>query len=454
MRYDGVREGEGERPTVFLVEEHPDHAVVLSEILEERGFRVELHRARDVIGAPLPGPVLLSTATDPDAAARLLARLRSRPSRPPVFVLDGPGRRWDPASAAGGGVVAGVLSKETGTAFCERLGNLLAAWRERPPGTGTDGRPRLPHADPCAAAVVRIRLARLVRLLGRLAPLAHLGGPAAAPLAEVLARADDLARRAARAAGRPPPGATAAFRPADLVLVRRRAWEILAGVPVGVAPGPVPTSVAGNPARIARLLDGLVLGAALVARERAGAVQVSLQPPGPDETSRGVAVRIAPGEGIEAGSTCGELAEELGLPFVVEAGTAIVTLPGARSSDAGAAAAPRTVLVASPPGGPGDQVAAFARERGGRVTRAMSAAEVRDLLSAGCLFDVAFLGLPGEAILEELAAASPRTVTIGLGEASADDVAALLEGDGLGWLAAPPSSEDLASAWRLAAALA
>ena len=440
---------------MFLVEEHPDHAFVLVELLAERGFPVKVLRARDLPGLEVAGVVLLSTATEPPAAARFLDGLADRPPRFPVFVLDGPGRRWDPASAAGNPAVAGVLLKGTDLAFLDRLGDLLGAREESrcaPEGGEAGGTAPLP--DPCAGVLARVRLARLARLLERLAPLAALGGPAAAPLVDTLTRAEELAHATARAMGEPPPRVVATFRPADLVLVRRRAWEIVTGVPVRVAPGAMVATSRGDLPRCARLLDGLVLGAARAAERRKGDVRVSIRADERNGTAGRAVLEIVPRGPAGAGEACRELAEELGLRLSVEDAGFAISLPREPSGVSEEPSSPPAVLVVAPAGGPGDAALAFCRERHARVARAGSAGEMRELLAAGCRYDLAFLALSGEGLAEELRGALPRVALVGLGDAPPEDVLALLEAHGLGWLAAPARPEDLAAAWRLAAALA
>ncbi len=445
MRTDGGREGHGGRPVVVLVEEHPDHAAVLAEILEERGFQVEQRTAAEAAERTTGAPVLLSTATPPDAAARLLAALRRREPGFPVIVLDGPGRRWEPRP--GDPAVEAVVRKDGDPGFPDHLSELLLRVR---PGRPAADPPGPVPADPCAAVLLRLRLGRLARLLERLSPLALLGGAAAAPLAHLLERAEVLAGDAARAAGPPPPRDPVILHPPDLVRVRRRAWEVLAGVPVHPGPGSSPVAIRAEIFRIARLLDGLVLGAAVPGT---GALRVGLVEEGEEGSSRAVLRIAAGGRGGTPAAACRELARELGLAVRSSPRGIELLLPAARGPLPGRAGAPPAVLLAAVPGEERGPLAGRLRERGCRVTVAARPAEARRLLAAGCRFEAVFVGAAGREIVVTAREALPGAALLGLGEAEPAEVSFLLDAGGLGWLDTPPSPADLAAAARLAAAL-
>lgn len=95
----GSQTQNGERGSSFLVvDENPDHALLIAEILTSRhpGAKVSVMR-----GAPRhvdSGAVIISTNTDPDALLPVLDPRNER--RPRLVLVDGPGSRWSEEARA------------------------------------------------------------------------------------------------------------------------------------------------------------------------------------------------------------------------------------------------------------------------------------------------------------------------------------------------------------------
>ena len=449
MSLGADREGVRREPGVLLVEEHPDHAVVLAELLEDHGWQVEQVSTRAASSRSLPPVVLLSTATDPAGAAALVGTAER--SSPPslVILLDGPGRRWDPDLLADSRVVAGVIDKGTGPGFLARLADLAAA-RRAAKGRAAGEEPPVgaPLPADCGRFLVQWRAAALETLLAHLGPFVRLAGPAAEPLAGLLERAGRLARDLRDLVGPVASPRPRQFRPADLVRLRREAWD-RAGAPRGeLAAAPEGLAVHADPDAVGRLLDGLVallpadapLRLAVGGGPAAGGVDLLLEGP-------------FPGPGDEGLGACSGLAAELGLHLERDARGSGVRLrfpparPGiARSRHPGH---PPRVLLAAGGDETGERLARFYRERGARVTQVESREEVRGLLAAGCSFELVLLG-PGMGAWREVRRALPRAGLVGVGDGTAEDARALLAAGGFGWIGEPPDRGDLVAAWRLA----